>query len=323
MRGAAATAGRGRAFRSALVTGAVVGAAAVAVAVAGCGTVPGAAVTVDGTQVSTEAVLARVTSVLDASAGASGSSAPADDDTRTQAARTQITDVIRHQLAERAAAESGITVSAKEVNDFIAQYDAYQKSSGSPDLGSVLQVPSASVNDAVYDLQVLDALIKKIPKSGVEVTNVSVTVDAVPASDWATAVADRVKFTADPAAMDAAAAAARAANPQLPGGAESLLEQPHHAAFGLFSAAQGEILLIPQGTQGYLVTRITKRVQAPATLTAQMITNANQTAGLSGEIALASLLFAKDAESARVQVNPRFGTWDPHIVQVVAASDAA
>lgn len=286
----------------------------------GCGTVPGAAVEVNGTRVSTGAVLGRVSTVLDASGSASGaaSGAAADDYTRTQTARAQITDVIRHRLVEQTAKSEGISVDDKDVNDYIAQYDAYQASSGSPDLAAVLQVPSDSVHDAIYDLLVLDALIKKIPASGADVTNVDITVDAVLASDWSAAVADRVKYTADPEALTSAAAAARAQNPQLPGGEESLIEQPQHAAFGIFSAAQGEILLIPQGDSGYLVTRITKRSESPAKLTAQMITGSYQTTGLSGEIALASLLLAKEAANATVQVNPRFGVWDPRIVQVVS-----
>lgn len=297
----------------------------VVVALAGCGTVPGAAVDVDGAQVSTAAVLTRVSEVLgsNASGGAAAAGSAADDATRAQAARGQITDVVRHELVTRAAARAGITVAAKDVNDFIAQYDAYQAGSGSPDLAAVLQVPASGVDDAVHDLLVLDALIKKVPPSGADVTDVEVTVVAVPATTWTEAVADRVKFTADPAAMDAAAAAAHAANPNLPAGQESLLQAPQHAAFGIFSAAEGQILIIPQGAQGYLVTRIAKRTERPAKLTATVITGAYQTAGLGGEIALASLLLAKDAADAKVAVNPRFGTWDPQVVQVVASSTSA
>lgn len=317
MRAAQQRAGHGRVRLMAAV-----GATCVALVLAGCGTVPGAAVDIGGARVSTSAVMDRVNEVLGASADATTGTA-ADDATRAQAARGQITDLVRHELVTRAAERSGVVVSQKDVNDFVSQYDAYQTSSGSPDLATVLQVPSADVTTAVYDLLVLDALIKKVPASGAEVTDIEVTVAAVPAATWAEAVADRVKYTADPAAMDAAAAAARAANPNLPGGQESLLQQPQHAAFGIFSAAESEVLIIPNGAQGYLVTRITKRTEKPARLTAKMITDAYQTVGLSGEIALASLLLGKDAQSTTVDVNPRFGTWDPKVVQVVAAGSSS
>lgn len=314
---------RRRTGRGRLAT-ALVGAISVAVLLASCGTVPGAAVDVDGTQVSTSAMLDRVTEVLGASDTSDASAGAAtDDSTRAQMARAQITDVVRHELVQRAAKRAGITVGAKDVNDYLAQYDTYQTSSGAPDLADVLQVPSADVKNAVYDLLVLDELIKKVPSAGADVTDISVTVTAVPAATWAEAVADRVKYTADPTAMDAAAAAALAANANLPSGQETLLQQPQHAAFGIFSAADGEILIIPQGSQGYLVTRITDRTEKPAKLTADMITGVYQTAGLSGEIAVASLLLDKDAAAANVEVNPRFGAWDPQVVQVVASSSSS
>lgn len=298
--------GHGRVRASGLV--AVVG---VLLLLASCGTVPGAGVVIDGTETSTQTVRDRVADVL-------GAEANADPDAWAHEARAQVTSVIRHQLARLTAKSKGIVVSEADVNEFIANYDTYQKSSGSPSMGSVLGVPESDLRATVYDLQVFDKLITAIPKAGAEVTDVEVTVDAVPAATWADAIALRTKYLADPAEMDAAAKAALAANPQLPGGQESLLKQPQHAVFGIFSAAAGEILTVSQGTAGYLVVRITSRTERPGKLTGPMISEAYQAAGLGAEIALASLLLGPAAESAKVDVNPRFGIWDPRIVQVVA-----
>jgi hypothetical protein len=279
---------------------------------ASCGTVPGAAVTIDGTAVSTLTVRDRVTEVA-------GTDPAADNDTFAAQARAQLTTIIRHQLARAAAAKNGITVTDADVNSYIAQYDDYQRSSGAQDIDTVLGVPADDVEETYHDLLVFDQLVAAIPDAGIDVTDVDVTVDAVPAATWSDAVAARTKYLADPAAMDADAAAALAANPQLPGGHESLLEQPQHAVFGIFSAAAGEILLVPQGTQGYLVVRVTERTEKPATLTSQMIGDAAQSAGLAGQIAIASLLLVPEAQEAHIDLNPRFGVWDPRIVQVVAA----
>lgn len=282
-----------------------------ATVLASCGTVPGAAVTIDGTEVSTLTVRDRVTEVA-------GTDPAADNDTFAAQARAQLTTIIRHQLARAAAEKNGISVTDADVNANIAKYDDYQRSSGAQDIGTVLGVPADDVEETYYDLLVFDQLVAAIPDGGIDVTDVDVTVDAVPAATWSDAVAARTKYLADPAAMDADAAAALAANPQLPGGHESLLEQPQHAVFGIFSAAAGEILLVPQGTQGYLVVRVTERSEKPATLTSQMIGNAAQSAGLSGQIAIASLLLVPEAHEAHIELNPRFGVWDPRIVQVVA-----
>lgn len=282
-----------------------------ALVLASCGTVPGAAVSIDGTEVSSLTVRDRVTAVA-------GADASADNDTLAAQSRVQLTTIIRHQLTRAAAEKHGITVSDADVNASISQFDDYQRSSGSPTMESVLGVPADDVKATVYDLLVFDKLMSAIPADGADVTDVDVTVDAVPAATWADAVAARTKYLADPAAMDADAAAALAANPQLPGGHESLLEQPQHAVFGIFSAAAGEILLVPQGTQGYLVVRVTQRSEKPGKLTAQAIANAYQSAGLAAEISLASLLLGPQATAAKIELNPRFGVWDPRIVQVVA-----
>lgn len=281
-----------------------------------CGTIPGAAVEIAGMTLPTATALDWATEVAQAT---NPQGTDVDPDLRAQTVRGQLTAFIRHQLALDAAKQLGITVTDADINDSIAQYDSYRKQSGAQPLATVMQVSNDMVREVIYDLLVMNAIGKKLPADGADVTDVTVNIDAVPADNWADAVAARVKYTADPAAMTADAQAALAANPGLPGGSESLLQQPHHAMFGIFSAADGEIMLIPNGNGSYLVTRVTDRAESPAKLTERTISAAYQTAGVGGQLAVGSLLLAPQAQDASITVNSRFGRFDPRIVQVVAA----
>lgn len=289
--------------------------AATAMLLTACGTSPGSAADVAGVSVPTDVVLDRAHELLTMASSDIGDS---DVDMAAQAARTQVTAFIRHQLVEEAAARDGVTVTEADVNDFAAQYDSYQTSTGGQSRAALLGVSEDMADDATYDLLVLDALAGAMPEGGADVTDVTVTVDVVPAESWADAVAARVRYLDDPAAMTADAAEALATNPGLPTGQESLIDSPHHGLFGIFSAADGEILLIANGDGSYLVTRITNRVESPAKLTADKVNMAYQVAGITGQFAVTSLLLADIAESTEVHVNPRFGKFDPRIVQVVA-----
>lgn len=286
--------------------------AVTALALSACGTIPGAAVEVSGVTVSTDVVLDRAQEIL---ADANADIGDVDVDMAAQAARGQVTAIIRHQLVLKAAESMADPVTEAEVNDFIAQYDQHQ----SVPVASLLGVSQDMTDDATYDLLVLDRMAQQIPAGGVDVTDVTVDVDVVPADSWADAVAARVRYQDDPDAMTADAAAALAANPGLPSGEESLIDYPYHGMFGIFTAAAGEILLIPNGDGSYLVTRITDRQEHPAKLTADHVGTAYQRAGITGQFAVTSLLLADVAAATPVTVNPRFGRFDPHIVQVVAA----
>lgn len=288
-----------------------------AILLAGCGTAPGSAVRVAGTALPTSTVLDRATEVATAS---DPDGTATDPDLRAQVVRGQITAFVRHELTVQAAERLGVTVTEADVNGFIAEYDAYRLSSGAQPLATVMQVTDDMLADTCYDLLVMSKLGEQLPEDGADVTDVTVTIDVVPADNWTDAVAARVKYLADPDAMTADAAEALAANAGLPSGTESLLNQPYHAVFGIFSAADGEILLIPNGESSYLVTRLTDRTESPAKLTKATVSAAYQNAGFSGQMAVASLLLADTAESTSITVNPRFGRFDPRIVQVVAAS---
>lgn len=277
---------------------------------AGCGTVPGAGVVVDGTRISEQTVQNRAQAYIDENAP---DSTQVPDVTRALINQFQATDVVRHQLVLAAAKAERITITDQKINSFISQND------GAASIGNGLEVPKDAVHDAVYDYLVLEQLVAKIPAAGVDVTDISITVDVVPADDRDAAVAARSKYLNDPAAMDAAAAAARATNSQLPGGEESLLTNAQDASVGIFSVPEGQIVLIPS-SDGYYVVRVTKRTEKPAKLTKQALQTATS-AGISAYLPLASLLLGKYAAAKDVTVNPRFGQWDPETLQVVAANN--
>ncbi len=292
------------------LVGILAGLTAVALAVTGCGTVPGAAIEIDGMTIPQQTVQQRTDAILTDTMPA-GQSSDVDPQTRAMLNRDQTTDLVRHELVKDAARAENIDVDETKVNAFIAD------NGGSASIAQQLHVPAADVPDAIFDYLVLSDLVSAIPEQGVEVTNVTVTVDAVHAADRSEAVADRATYLSDPAAMDSDAAAARSAG-QAPGGEMSLLKSAENAITGIFTAPEGEIVLFPDSNGGFYVIRVTKRVEEPATLTAQDV-QASQT--LDGYMVLSSLLLRKYAEDRTITVNPRFGTWDPKTLLVVPSSN--
>lgn len=281
---------------------------AAALLLASCGTVPGAAAVVDGQAISEQTVVDRTQALIDESSP--GSTSAIDPATRSLFNRLQATDAIRHRLAVAAADAEQIDVTDAKVNAFIAQ------NGGAESIGQQLHVPAGAVPEAIYDYLVLEQLVDKIPAAGVDVTDIDVTVDVVTVTGRDAAIAARAKYLKDPAAMDADAAAARATG-QVPGGDESLFGNAQDALQGVFSAPEGQIVLIPYGSGSYYLVRVTKRTEKPGTLTKEVIQGATS---LDGYLVLASLLLSTYPVADTVTVNPRFGQWDPLTLQVVAGN---
>lgn len=274
---------------------------------AGCGTAPGAAAVVGGTSIPEQTVQSRTQALIDENA--TDPTQSVDVATRELFNRFQTTDVVRHQLVLAAAKAQHITVGDEKVNAFIAQ------NGGATQIAGTLNVPVDAVPQAIYDYLVLEQLVATIPTGGVDVTDIAVTVDVVPAADRDAAVAARNRYLKDPAAMDADAATARASG-NVPGGEESLLADAQDALVGIFSAPQGQIVIFPNGSQGYYVIRVTKRTEKPAKLTKAAVQSASS---LDGYMVPASLLLGRYAHD--VTVNPRFGQWDPQTLLVIAPNN--
>jgi hypothetical protein len=289
--------------------GVVAGLAVAALLLSGCASSPGAAAVVDGHAIPEQTVQDRTQSLVDENAS-DPSGRISDPDLLALLNRYQATDLVRHQLVLAAVQAEGITVTNEQVQKAIEQ------NGGVASIGPAILVPTDAVPDAIYDYLALGQLIDKMPAGGVPVTNVTVTVDVVIADGRDEAVAARAKYLKDPAAMDADAAALRASQ-QVPGGQVSLLQSPQNASVGIFSAPEGEIVLYPNGPDQFYVVRVTKRAEAPATLTKQA---AQSVTDVQGRLVLASLLLAHYPAAKDVTVNPRFGDWDPNTLQVVAGN---
>ncbi len=274
---------------------------------ASCGTAPGAGAVVDGQRFSEQTVQART----DAYIAENKDNTTDSPGSRVLYNQFQVNDIVRHQLVLAAAKAEHITVTDKQVNDFISQQG------GASAVAPVLGVPADAARDGIYDYLVLQKLVDAMPSAGVDVTNVTVTLDLVSVPDRDAAIAARSRYLKDPAAMDADAAAARATG-QMPPQQESLLANPQNATAGVFSAPEGAILVIYNGSDSYFVARVTKRAEEPAKLTKSTVQSAQ---GLEAFMVLASLLLSKYPAAKDVTINPRFGQWDPETLQVIAGND--
>lgn len=275
--------------------------------VGACGTVPGAAVDVDGHTVAMSTVQDRVDEMMDFVYGDSPDLVD-DPHIRGMAQREQATNAIRHQLVGELAAREGLVVTQAQVNAFI-------RSRGGPEATAMaLDTPVSGLADVVYDLLVLDRLVKKLPEGGTPVNDIRVDVKTVMASDRSEAVALRTKYLADPASMDADVAASEQLYGGLPQGPMSMLTTATNALVGVYSAAPGEIVLIPADTDAYFVVRIESREEPATNLTGDMVIAIQD---IYSRLLVTSLLLAPYEADADIAVNPRYGVWDPKTMMVV------
>jgi hypothetical protein len=262
---------------------------------------------VGDTQVSETTIQTQAAQVLDehtdlASLGASG---------EMQVSRSVATNAVRHQLAQVAAAENGITVDEAQVSSTLASIGDNLAS-----VASTLQVPQADVDDFIRDLAVLQALLAKAPEGGADVEDPTVTLDYVTASSRDEAVTMRARYVSDPSAMDADIAAggtdASGSATAGKGTQVSLMKNPGLASSGIFAAEKGDVLIVPSGDQT-LVVRVTDRTVTKEKLTSETLPTDN----VVNIVTVLSLLLQPYAAQAGVQVNPRYGVWDQSSMQVV------
>lgn len=261
---------------------------------AGCGASPSAAITVDGASIS-QAELTNRTQEL------------AGDQTNpalwASFNRRQLTEMARHELLARAAAEHGLTVTNEEA-------EQASQAAAPGQIATELQVPTAQVPSAWRDFLMMRKLLASQPK-GFPVTNVTVSGSGVLVTDYDQALAVRDKLRE---VGRAAAVVADAGANGIPQSRLDLLTNIGLADSGLFIAQPGDVLILPQ-QKGYAVIRVGSRTVAPATLT---VTELSAATSLQDLMALGSLALAPYEKSVQVQVNPRYGKWDPLAMQVVS-----
>lgn len=285
---------------------------------------PGSAAVVDGTSISDSSTLQTVDQLAAdrtpaEPADPSGTAATVDwqaaDVQREALNRKVLTASIRHQLLQSPAFSRLPAPPKSEVNARAAQVDPAQ-------LAGQLGVAPDRVDQGISDaLRVLTLAQQNAEQP---VTDVRVSMDILSTFDSrSAAAAARVRFLDDPAALDAAIAEAA----QGSGGAQSaatgqqltLLQQPALAQFGVFSEPAGSIVVVPSGERWTLV-RINHRSETPGQLGSALGTAANSQQGQASLFDLAWLAASKDVRGQTVTVNPRFGRWDPVVMQVVPLS---
>lgn len=268
-----------------------------ALSVSACGDEIGAAALVGKTAISTATVDATAASIgdLDSTLVTELGELSA----RINNSRSVLTHDIWHELLVQAGLFSPLPQSA--VDQLVAGYAAY----GS--LGASLAATPENVGDRIGDATVLQNALSAAVTAGTPVIGPTVTLDVVLVPDLATAAAKRTEFLADPAAMDAEL------EPNATGFPLTFLEAPDLAGIGLFSTPPGEILIVPS-QDGAVVLRVVSIQTGPLVLDPAALSQLTP----SQANAIGALILAQQLLQPVVKVNPKYGVWDPALLQVVA-----
>jgi SurA N-terminal domain len=226
--------------------------------------------------------------------------------------RTILTGHVLHQLVGKAAARDGITVSDQEVDQLVSQTGGLDK------VASTLSVDTSNARDAVKDVLLEAALADRYADS------LAVKFDYVVATTRADAVAKANQLAADPGAIKAMVQAASANGGAGQTGVSislgQFLQQPQGNLGPLFAAPRNTVVAFqPQPSQSpeWIVAVITDHVGTASRSASSSASSAN-IGSLEG---IGVALLSQEAKSTDVRVSPRYGTWDPVGMQVVAAND--
>lgn len=279
---------------------AVLAAGALLLGLTGCSDQVGAAASVGGVQIAESTVLTD-SSDLAAGAATAQSSAPVSPqlDLKQLENRQVLTYRIRHQLLQDAAGRVGVIIDETQVQQTVT-------SSGLENLSQQLGVPQSLVPQAIRDTLTVLALAQKSP----EVTDVKVTITQQKFGSRAEAVAARAKAVADPASFTGT------------GSDISLVSSTGHqvAPFGVFQVPDGSYVLVEQPSQdGWFVVRVDGHTESKQRDLAQTLTGMLQSQDQAAVLGLSWVALAPLVTDVQIDVNPRFGVWDPLSLQVIPA----
>lgn len=216
-----------------------------------------------------------------------------------EVARQYLSVQIQHALISREGAQAGITVPDQAVDDAIAAQGGMQVVQQSTPLSPT------EIREQFRDALIAEQLGRRAAPS------LAVTADIVGATGRADAEAKaRTLATGGPAA-DALFADSRQARR---GVTYSAAARPDIAAGPLFGTAQGDTVIFQPDPRSstWEVARITsRRTDAPAAAVGAL--------GASDFTNIGVRLGQLTADRLGVQVNPRFGVWDPGSLMVVPA----
>lgn len=285
---------------------AVLAAGALLFGLTGCTDQVGSAATVGGVQIAESTVLTDSTD-LAAGAAAAQSAAPATPqlDVRQLENRQVLTYRIRHQLLESAASRLGVTVDEAQVTEALK--------SGTANLATQLGVPESLVPQAVRDTLTVLALAEKkatATEPTQAVTDVKATITEQKFATRAEAVTAKAKADADPASFTGE------------GSAVTLISSAGRqlAPYGVFQVPDGTFLLVEQPSQdGWFVVRVDGRTETQQSDVATALQSMIQSQDQAGALWLSWVALAPYVTGVQIDVNPRFGAWDPLSLQVVPA----
>ena len=280
--------------------------AAVGLLVAGCGTGPaqaGSAVIIGDTSIPLEVVQQRLDTVLKTEPEARKLQ---EQGKLAQVASAIVTDVVRHELLKRAAQQEGITVDETEVTKTLENAGGAEEASKNN-----IHDPS-TIRDLVRDTLIQTELGRRY------IDRLEVTIDFFYTKDGRDAIAKAKEVAANPDKMkdfvrDAPKSAEGARLAEL-GKVVRTSETPSQGPTLLFGTKPGTVVaFLPDPANAeWMVAYIQDRK-----------TNAKASSGASAEelnprvlgdtgLRITQLI----ADEVKVEVNPRFGQWDPAVMAV-------
>jgi hypothetical protein len=283
-------------------------AAAGTLLLAGCGGQVGAAAVVAGDPISTATIDAQRSALPDATDTAAPAADRVAQAARVTEDRTLVTYAIWHRQLQRAGIVSPLT--EEEYAQVVGDADTVSRISG------LLVTGPDTLRERVEDTLSLQQLVQDAVQAGTPVSGPTIRYEFLSTGTLSDALEARTRYAGDP---DAWAGDVAAAGEQQ-GGEGSAVAAGAGARLiptGLFSADPGSFVVVPGGDGTATVLRVIERSVAAAPLDEAALSELD----LNAVNALGGMLLAQraGAAAADVEVNPRFGVWDPVVAHVVPA----
>ncbi|RIJ71242.1 hypothetical protein D1871_14550 [Nakamurella silvestris] len=218
-----------------------------------------------------------------------------------EAARRELTQRIQHQLLEQVNSTLTPPVTDGEVTAVV----------GTPRAAAIadqLDVPEAELPARIKDVLVLTRLVDDAIKTHTPVPNIEVQIAMITYPDLAQARAKEAAFRLDPQSftelVDSGVDGRTAVQ-------IAVQTDPALASTGVFSLPVGTMMTLSSGDSGLVA-----RIDTTTTTTAPIPDDTDLT-DLRALQGLGGLLLTQATVDSPVVVDPRFGSWDPAVAQVV------
>jgi hypothetical protein len=282
-------------------------AAVLTLSVTACGSQVGAAAVVGDTPIATSSVESQVAAFSGVAAGT-----PGFDGLLSRVLVDRNRAVLTREVVHELLVQAGLY---KQLSD--PELD--QVAAASQDAAAFeaeILADAANRTQRISDFSALATLVSSALTSNATVNMPQTRFDVASFPDLAAATAARTSFAADPAAMDAVLAADAEGQSSATTTLTLSTQQFRLVPTGLFSAAPGSLFLVA-GSDTVLVVRIVQQTTVPVAMNQDTLGQLDPTAvyALGG-----ILLAAQRSDLVNVSVNPRFGSWDGRLLQVVGPS---